>query len=149
MGIKIATYFILILFAVPEFTRFYHSYYDCIHQNYIDLDLLSRDVCGAVNRIKFRHNVDCEGAEKRQRLSIFACSIDKWAETSYLMVFSRKVMSSYLYSMGFLGILLLFYLLPASLFSLHLWSKRKSEQSMLNSLNSIIAKTQKKYRIHG
>lgn len=106
-----------ILIYSHENQRFYHAYYDCLKQHMIDMELLNRDVCSREDRLKFKETVDCEGAERRLRISVQMCTMYTWAVQSSLSRIFYELTGSYWSLIGLI--------LPILVAWMYFWNQRK------------------------
>lgn len=84
-----------------ERQKYFEYFHECKLQQRSDQNLLNRDVCmDAEDRVQFKGSVDCEGAEKRLRLSPEACAGRKWRESSQVMHLWSTMTGSYWSIMG-------------------------------------------------
>jgi len=121
----IITVFLLGIFYASEHVRIQNCYFDCIVQSVADGELMERDVCrNPDDRIMFKDNVDCEGAERRMRMSIMACTLHNWATQSSVSHIYHKVTESYWTLLGIV--------LPILLLYLYLWHQRKMQLEVLD-----------------
>lgn len=114
-----------------ELLSFKNEKHNCIVQNFKDMDLLSRDVCtNHEDRINFKDvAVNCEEAEKRQRLTIIECSIQNWIKKSLVMHMYNTITQYYYTMMLILIIVIMWYM--------WLWNKRKSDKQTLDKMQEL------------
>ena len=127
----------LIIVAQYELIRFKHNHQDCLEQQSKDFDLLSRDVCQDMeDRYRFRNEVDCEGAERRQRIGLFQCAFQKWWKESSVVDMFNTLTGSYWSLMGMI--------LPVIVAMLYFRNKYQTEMAMADRIERISDKLTKK-----
>jgi len=136
------TVFLLGLIYASEHVRVQHAYYDCITQALTDGELVERDVCvNPDDRMRFKDSVDCDGAERRMRMSVLACTLHSWASKSSVSDVYGKVTESYWTILGIV--------LPVLLVYLYLWSQRKMQTELFDKFKRMSKKDNRqvvKYR---
>ena len=131
-------FYIICVVYFLEHTRLQHAYHDCKKQHASDWELINRDVCtNYEDRILFKESIDCEGAEKRLRMTITVCTLYTWASESNPSIIYRRLTESYFAIIGIV--------LPIVLMYIYLWSKRKSEMELAEKFSKMIKKSKKKY----
>ena len=120
---------VLIIYAY-EHVRIQHAYHDCTHQHAVDRDLLLREICMfPEERLRFADTVDCAGAERRQRTTIFMCTLNKWSVESSVSTIWHRMTSSYWSIAGIL--------IPLTLGYMYFWSQRKLQMDMMGKFNEL------------
>ncbi len=110
-----------------EHVRYRHAYSDCNEQHMADHELLRRDVCcNYEDRIMFKEAVDCEGAEKRLRLSVVMCALTKWVKESNLSNMLDTLTGSY-------WALFITVMTPV-LFAMYLYKSQATELAIMEKL---------------
>ena len=133
----LATFALLLLIYSYEHPRFNNAYHDCTRQNIADHELLLRDICVfPEERLRFSDSVDCVGAERRQRMSVFACTLHKWSVESAVAEIWGRLTYSYWTIAGILIPLLLGYM--------YFWSQRKLQMDMMGKFGEILGKREKR-----
>jgi hypothetical protein len=92
MKIIVIVGIILLVVASHEWSRYQDCLYNCIRQFNVDIDLLNRDVCtNAIDRLQFRDTVDCEGADRRMRLTVNQCALAEWRRSLEPVVWFKRL----------------------------------------------------------
>lgn len=113
--------------------RIQHAYHDCTRQNAVDKELLLRDICAfPEERLLFGNTVDCVGAERRQRMSVFMCTLYKWSSESQFSIIWQTLTSSYWSIIGILIPLLIAYM--------YFWSQRRLQMDMMGKFGDMMRK---------
>lgn len=129
LKILVATFVVALIYA-SEHVRIQHAYYDCIVQTLSDGELIERDVCrNPDDRIRFKDTVDCDGAERRLRMSNLACTLHSWASQSSVSGVYAKVTESYWTILGIV--------LPIVMLYLYLWNQRKMQGELVKQFKRI------------
>lgn len=116
-----------------EYVRFQHNLSECHLQRNADSELLMRDVCfNHEDRILFRDSVNCDGAERRLRVSPWSCALQEWFLKSNLTEMFREMTGSY-------WRLLLVVMLPL-LFSMWLWKSHRTEMAVVEKMGKLMGK---------
>ena len=116
-----------------EHVRYRHAYAECHKQQVADRDLLRRDVCyNFDDRLLFKDAVDCEGAEKRLRLSLVLCAIHLWGSGSSLTHMYHTLTGSYL--------ALFFTIMTPLLFGMYLLKAKSTELAVLDKMEKLMGK---------
>ncbi len=127
----LASSVIAILIYSHEHTRITHAYHDCTRQNAVDRELLVREICiFPEERMRFVGTVDCAGAERRQRTSIFMCTLHKWSVESAVADIWHRLTSSYWSLAGIL--------LPLIGMYMYFWSQRKLQMDMMGKFGELM-----------
>lgn len=127
--------FILILglLGYNEHIRYRHLHADCMKQQSADRDLLNRDVCFIYeDRVKFQATVDCDGAERRLRVSVVACAIQRWIVESNATHLVQTLTGSFWALFATIMVPLLF--------SLWLWKSRSTELAIFDRIERLMKK---------
>jgi hypothetical protein len=82
-----------------------------------DMELLNRDVCSLSDRLKFKTTVDCEGAERRLRISVQMCTFYTWGSESSISRIFYELTGSYWALVGVI--------LPLVIAYMYFWNQRK------------------------
>ena len=134
---SIFVFYILILVCILESIRFKNAFHDCAYQHESDKDLISRDVClFPEDRLKFKDAVDCEGAERRLRLTIFICTLYSWSSESITLHVWHTLTGSYWAMCGIL--------LPLLIAYMHFWSQRKLQMDVMGQFGKYLKLGEKK-----
>ncbi len=134
----IFTVLILVLIYAHENARLQHAYYDCVAQSIADRELMIRDVCRQFeDRLLFKESVDCEGAEKRLRMSIPMCTLFKWSVESSLARMFNDLTGSYWALLGLF--------LPLVGLYMFFWNQRRMQMDVFDRVGSIMKKRRKSY----
>ena len=119
--------FLCFLVYQNEHVRFQNSRIDCQLQHERDAELLMRDVCQNLHdRMRFRMQVDCEGAERRLRVNAWVCAIQSWTEKSSITGFIHMFLGSYWAMLGLI--------LPIAFWWLHLYMSKKRDKRKTDEL---------------
>ncbi len=134
----IFTVVILVLIYAHENARLQHAYHDCIGQFVADSELMSRDVCRHFeDRVMFKDSVDCEGAEKRLKLSIPVCTLYKWSVESSLSRMFHDLTGSYWALLGLV--------LPLLGLYMFFWNQRRMQMDVFDNVGKILSKRRKSF----
>lgn len=117
-----------------------HAYYDCLEKRISDSELITRDVCKE-DRFLFQKNVDCDGAERRLRISIFVCTIYTVCSESFISEIFQKLTSSYF--------TIICTILPIIVAYMYFWSQRKVQMDMMGKFGELFGKRIKKKKVFG
>jgi hypothetical protein len=124
---------LLIVVLQYEYIRFKHNHHDCLEQRSKDFDLLSRDVCQDMeDRYRFRNEVDCEGAERRQRMGLLSCAFQRWWKDSSVVDMFNTLTGSYWSLLGMI--------LPTILIMLYFRNKYQTEMASYDRMERITDK---------
>lgn len=127
-----------ILIYSYENQRFRHAYYDCLKQHMTDMELINRDVCSMTDRLKFKDTVDCEGAERRLRISVQMCTLYTWGAQSSISRIYFELTGSYWSILGLI--------LPIFFIWMYFWNQRKIVDKFGELFNKT-KKERKKYQL--
>lgn len=127
-------FFGLILIYSYENQRFQHAWYDCIEKQMSDRELVRRDVC-LEDRKLFKNSVDCEGAERRLRISVPMCTLYTWSVESSIAQIYYRLTGSYWSLFGII--------LPLLIAYMYFWNQRKMQTGMMEKFGELFVKTKK------
>ena len=128
--------FLALLIGQNEHVRYKHAYAECAAQQSADRELLMRDVCyNFDDRILFKDTVDCDGAERRLRLSLVMCAIHRWGSENSVMHMFHTMTGSYW--------ALFFTIMTPLLFAMYLWKSRSTELAVLDRMGKLMGKVKK------
>ena len=134
---------ILLGLAIPVYWHELHRYNQCLEQcnedHQRDFALLEQDICqSAYKRIQFKDRVDCEGAERRIKVSVRDCALHKWRLESHLMHILSTMTHSYWAILG--------WTLPLGGFFMWLWSLERREDKWISTYEKrLMDRTPTKY----
>jgi len=132
---------LVFLVGQNEHVRYKHAYAECSKRRQADEELLRRDVCfNFDDRLLFKDAVDCEGAERRLRLSVVMCAIHTWGRESSVADMYHMLTGSYL--------ALFCTLMTPLLFAMYLWKARSTELAIFDRFERYSKRRQKKKPKH-
>jgi hypothetical protein len=124
---------VCILVYSSENARFQHAYHDCLEQNAVDLELTNRDVCtNHEDRLMFKDSINCEGAERRLRMSVHTCTFYNWASESNISQLYHRLTGNY---WALLGVII-----PLVGIYMYLWNMRKMQNDMFGGFKEMAKK---------
>jgi len=118
----------LLLLLLTQLTHIHEARHNCHYQRSKDLELLSKDICyNLESRLKFKKEVDCDGAEKRLRENLVLCIFKEWWENTdvYNKIYV-KLTESYF---AILGVLV-----PICLGGMYFWSNERNHKYTVDAL---------------
>lgn len=135
MILQVTLGLLVALFAHHEWIRFHHAHSECQKAARADRELLSRDVCIFIeDRLTFGERVDCDGAEKRLRISPIACGFQHWAlESSPVRIYLMMTQSYW-------AVFLL--LMTPLLFAMWLYKSSRTELAIADRMVGMVGRIQ-------